>query len=222
MPRKIRYIIPQIPHHVIQRGNNKQDVFHDKEDRSVFLSKLRIHSVKQKVYIGAYCLMTNHFHLLLYPDSSEGLITFMKYLSQLHTQYINKKYNRTGKLWENRYKLSMIDPGYEWVFARYIERNPLRARLVSKPEEYRYSSANFNLDGISNENVNRDIVGKRRDEYRKFFYEGEANRTKHIEDIRSIIGQEKALGCVEFINKLENKFKRSFKVRKQGRPFKNK
>lgn len=148
MPRNIRYIIPNIPHHVFQRGNNKQNVFKNNDDRNVFLSILRTHSKKHNIFVSAYCLMSNHFHLLLYPNSSEGLVTFMKYLSQLYTQYINKKYNRTGKLWENRYKLSIIDPDFEWIFARYIERNPLRARIIDRPENYKYSSARFNLNNV--------------------------------------------------------------------------
>lgn len=120
MPRKTRYIIPQIPHHTLQRGNNRQRVFYDVEDRRRFLSSLTTLSKKENVLLGAYCLMTNHVHLLLYPQTSAGLIKLMKSLSQLHTQHINHKYKRTGKLWENRYKLNIIDPDYEWIVARYI------------------------------------------------------------------------------------------------------
>jgi len=78
MPRKIRYIIPQVPHHALQRGNNRQPVFHDAEDREIFLSSLIKNSKKENVLVGSYCLMTNHIHLLLYPQTPQGLEGMLK------------------------------------------------------------------------------------------------------------------------------------------------
>src|SRR3989338_10855138 len=131
MPRKIRYILPELAHHAIQRGNNRQNVFLDMDDRQSFLQSLGKYGRENNVYIGAYCLMTNHVHLLLYPETEEGLIVFMKLVSQMHSQRMNRKYRRSGKLWENRYKLHIVDPDYEWYVARYIELNPVRARMVT-------------------------------------------------------------------------------------------
>lgn len=222
MPRKIRSIIPNIPHHVIQRGNNKQNVFFDDADKNIFLTNLRIYSKKQKVLVGAYCLMTNHFHLLLYPDSSDGFIRLMKYISQLYTQYFNKKYNRTGKLWENRYKLTVVDPESEWILVRYIERNPVRAGITKFPEKYEYPSARFNLYGDKNEIVTKDIISEEREGYQEFMSDQEADTIQHLEKIKVAIQQEKAIGNVKFIKELEERFKTSFVVRKRGRPLKGK
>ena len=218
MPRQIRYIIPNCPHHAIQRGNNRQPVFFDKEDRDIFLNNLKKHSVEEKALVGSYCLMSNHIHLLLYPDREEGLIRLMKFLSQLHTQHINRKFGRTGKLWENRYKLHVVDPEYEWAIARYIEGNPVRAGIVKNPEQYEYSSANAHLKGKSNKYINIDIIKNRRDEYIEYFHEKDAYAQEHINRIKAIIQQEKPLGSDNFIKQVETQFKVLFKIRNRGRP----
>ncbi len=140
MPRRVRYIYPGLPHHAIQRGNNRQKVFRDEEDRRYYLGKLNKFMKEGDVEVGAYCLMPNHVHLLIYPKSREGLIKFMKQIHQMYSQYFNWKYQHTGKLWENRYKLHIAEPEAEWVLARYIEKNPIRAGMVHKAEEYCYLS----------------------------------------------------------------------------------
>lgn len=113
--------------------------------------------------------MTNYIHLLLYPEEEKGLIKVMKKTAQYYTQYINRKYKRTGKLWENRYKLHIVDPESEWVMARYIENKPLRAKMVQSAESYEYSSARANLLGERNYLITKDIIKKNREEYRDFF-----------------------------------------------------
>ena len=216
MPRKIRCIIPKIPHHVVQRGNNHQEIFFDKKDREYFCENLKKYSNTQKVYIGAYCLMTNHLHLLLYPDREEGLINFMKFISQIYSQYINRKYKRSGKFWENRYKLHLVDPAYEWVVARYIELNPVRASIVRHPAGYQYSSARKNLKKIGDGIVSIDIIKGKQNDYQEFIGEKiEAEETKQIQEA---LQQNKAVGGKKFIERVEERFSRVFKIRKRGRP----
>lgn len=214
----MRFIIPNLPHHAIQRGNNRQHVFFDREDRLYFLNNLKKISKEENILIGAYCLMANHFHLLLYPDSRKGLIAFMKQLNQLYAQKLNRKYKRTGKLWENRYKLHLVDPDYEWVVSRYIDRNPLQAKVVNDPLKYVYSSAKAHLLGIKDELLTKDVVDSRYSEYRAFFGEPDASSSVHIASVREIIQQNKILGKPSFIEELERKFKACFHVRKRGRP----
>ena len=218
MARAKRYIIPGLPHHAIQRGNNRQNIFFDKADRLYFLSKLEEISQEEKVPIGAYALMTNHIHMLLYPEKADGLIKFMKGAAQNYTQYINRKRKRSGKLWENRYKLHIVDPECEWVIARYIESNPVRARMVKKAEDYKYSSARTNLLGESSSIVTKDIIQLRKKAYQDFFYESEAMDKEHIKRIAEIVQQEKALGTGKFIDWLEKKMDVCMKVRGRGRP----
>ena len=222
MSRSIRYIIPKLPHHAIQRGNNRQDIFFNQADRAYFLFKLKEIAEKEKVLIGSYCLMTNHIHLLLYPEEEKGLVRLMKETAQHYTQHINRKYKRTGKFWENRYKLHIVDPESEWVIARYIESNSLRAKMVKIAEDYKYSSARANLLGEQNDLITKDIIGKDRKEYKDFFYEQGANDSKHIGKISITAEQQKPLGSIKFINWIEARFGTYLKVRGRGRPPKNK
>jgi len=222
MPRKIRCIIPHLPHHTLQRGNNRQDVFPEPEDKEYFLKQLKKYAQENRVAIGAYCLMTNHFHLLIYPETEEGLVKLMKNISQIYAQYFNRKYKRTGKIWGNRYKLNIVEPESEWVIARYIEKNPVRAGVIAKAEEYPYSSAEANLKGRSNRILTRDIIKGSRKEYIRFFNEAEADDDEQLRLIRTVIRQQKGLGGKIFIEDLKKRFRVNFEVRKRGRPVKNK
>ena len=136
MPRIARAVATGFPHHIIQRGNNKEKVFFDKKDRKQYLELLKKYSEKWNARIFAYCLMTNHVHLMIKPTKNESLYKMMQGVALCYTQFINRKYNRTGRLWESRYHSCVIDKDtYLWAVARYIETNPVRARIVGKPNE---------------------------------------------------------------------------------------
>lgn len=218
MPRKIRCIIPNLPHHALQRGNNRQNIFLDSIDKYFFLKQLKKYGHENKVSIGAYCIMTNHFHLLIYPEQEEGVIKLMKSISQIYAQYFNRKYKRSGKIWENRYKLNIVEPECQWVLARYIENNPIRAGVVLKAETYLYSSAAANLKGQADEILTRNIINDKREEYIKFFKESEADNDKPLNLLRTVIQQQKAFGGKEFIKKLKEKFQVNFEIKPRGRP----
>ena len=157
--------------------------------------------------------MSNHFHLLVYPLSREGLVNLMKF-----TQYINKKYKRTGKLWENRYKLHIVDPNYEWIVARYIEQNPVRAGMVNRAEDYEYSSARAHLNDVENNILTMNILKDSINEYRKYFKDNISQDTEFNKKIEEIFKQKKVFGGNDFIQQIEEKFKVSFVTRKRGRP----
>jgi putative transposase len=121
MPRIGRAVAPGYPHHVIQRGNNRENVFFEKEDRTKYLSLLNKYAFKWNAPIMAYCLMSNHIHLLTKPLSEESLFKMMQGLTLCYTQYINRMYGRTGRLWESRYHSCIVDyDKYLWAVARYI------------------------------------------------------------------------------------------------------
>jgi putative transposase len=218
MPRKPRFIFPGLPHHALQRGNNKTNIFHNHADNKYFLDNLRMSSGEHKVAIGAYCLMTNHFHLLLYPESIDGFIQFMKNISQVYSQYYNRKYKHTGKLWENRYKLNIVDPEFEWVISRYIEQNPVRAGMVKVAEQYLYSSAHMHVGSKTDDIVTKDIIKGKIDKYRSFFYENTIEDQKLLAQLRTVTQQEKVFGDTDFIRKLEELTNVCFRVRERGRP----
>ena len=148
MPRIARVVAAGYPHHVVQRGNNRVQVFSCKEDRNKYLSLLIKYSIKWDCKILAYCLMSNHVHLLIRPWENISLAKMMQGISLCYTQYFNRSYKRTGRLWESRYHSSTVeDYNYLWAVARYIEQNPVRAGIVHNVSEYSYSSAIAHING---------------------------------------------------------------------------
>jgi putative transposase len=163
MPRISRAVAVGFPHHVIQRGNNRDKVFFEKQDRQKYLELLKKYSDQWECPILAYCLMSNHVHLLVRPKGEESLYKMMQGLMLCYTQHIDRKYEKTGRLWESRYHSCIVDrEHYLWAVARYIEQNPKRANIVKKEEEYPYSSARAHIEGKRDDIVEDVIEAVRR------------------------------------------------------------
>ena len=142
MPRQARLVIPHFPHHVIQRGHNRQVVFAGDDDYLFYLDTLQEWKTRLGCRIYAYCLMTNHVHLVIDPgEDPDNLGRLMKRVAGRQTRYVNRMEQRSGSLWEGRYKSSLIqDDAYLLACCRYVELNPLRAGIVDDPANYRWSS----------------------------------------------------------------------------------
>jgi putative transposase len=151
MPRMRRVVLPGYPHHVVQRGHNRQVVFAGEADYRRYLGHLQELSATFEVRVHAYCLMTNHVHLLLTPgDADSALARLMKALAGRTTRYRNKLEGRTATLWESRYRSSPVQSDrYLLACVRYIELNPVRAGMVAEAAAYRWSSyrQRIGLDG---------------------------------------------------------------------------
>jgi putative transposase len=148
MVRLPRLNLPGIPQHVVQRGNNKQVSFFNDKDYVVYLDKLKLYSEKYGVAVHSYVLMTNHVHLLVTPETEQGVSQMMQALGRYYVRYINQTYGRTGTLWEGRYKSTLVDSdNYFLTVSRYIELNPVRAGMVAHPAEYPWSSYQCNALG---------------------------------------------------------------------------
>jgi putative transposase len=141
MPRSPRLVLPGFPHHLTQRGNRKQDVFFDKEDREFFLALLSRYSSLHKVEIWSYCLMANHYHLIGQPHTRSGLSCCLHDLDGCYAGYFNRKYALTGHLWQDRFFGCVLDNTHLWNAVRYVERNCVEAGMVKRAEDYRWSSA---------------------------------------------------------------------------------
>jgi putative transposase len=151
MARQPRLIVPDIALHIVQRGVDRQDCFRHETDRVVYLTLLRDLLGATQCSLHAYCLMTNHVHLLLTPADPQGPSTLMCKLGQSYVPYFNRRYGRTGTLWEGRFKSCLVDSArYVLGCYRYIERNPVRAGMVAAPAAYRWSSHLGNLGHIGN------------------------------------------------------------------------
>ena len=141
MPRLARTVCARVPHHVTQRGNRREEVFFTDEDRLAYLAWLKDYAEKYEVEILTYCLMTNHIHLIAVPAGGDGLEKMLKPLHMRYAQRINRVRHWKGHVWQGRFFSSALDGDYLWAAVRYVERNPVRARMVQKAENYRWSSA---------------------------------------------------------------------------------
>ena len=136
MPRVARTVFAGLPHHVTQRGNRREDVFFTDDDRRTCLAWLKAYCDEHAVAILAYCLMTNHVHLIAVPDSEDGLHRALKPLHTRYAQRINRSRGWHGHVWQGRFFSSPLDEPYLWAALRYVERNPVRARMVRRAETY--------------------------------------------------------------------------------------
>lgn len=145
MARQPRPILPGVALHVVQRGNDRADCFRRDGDYMLYLTHLRELAGELGCAVHAYCLMTNHVHLLLTPPATGACAALMRNLGQRYVQRFNRAYERTGTLWEGRFRSFLVESaGYVLACYRYIEQNPLRAGMVSTPSAYPWSSYQAN------------------------------------------------------------------------------
>lgn len=142
MSWKLRVVLPDVCHHIVQRGNNKQEVFHCEADYMQYRGLLRTFAKKHKCRIGAYCLMPNHVHLIIRPPDKESLARMMKCLNVCYQRHLKQTIDFSGHVWEGRYYSSPVEEGdHLWTVLAYIDTNPFRARMVADPCDYKHSSA---------------------------------------------------------------------------------
>lgn len=151
MPRQARIIEKDVCFHIISRGNQKRDVFCGDLDCKCFLSILKKYKWHYSFKLYAYCIMPNHFHLLLEIEPVEDLSELMKRVNQTYSIYFNSKYSTCGHVWQGRYK-SMIIARDDYLIdcIRYIEFNPIRAGMIARPEDYKWSSYKDRISGVHN------------------------------------------------------------------------
>ena len=141
MARLSRLTVTDYPHHVILRGNNRQDIFKTPTDFERMHELLLIHSQEQQVEVHSYVFMSNHLHLLLTPRVDQALPKMMQAVGRSYVRYFNQKHGRTGTLWEGRYRATLIQAErYLLACMVYIDLNPVRAHMVEQPLDYRWSS----------------------------------------------------------------------------------
>jgi len=214
-----------VPVHLIQRGNNRSSCFGAPEDYSAYMDWLKEYSKKYEVDIHAWVLMTNHVHILCTPQQEGAISRMMQSLGRRYVQYFNYQYRRSGTLWEGRYKSCLVQTDkYLIEVYRYIELNPVRAKMVKDPSEYLWSSYRINALGeISNLCIQHPEylrLGKTKDEcmknYRSLFSHHVEGGV--LEEIRSGINKGTAVGHDRFKDEIEKLTGRRLKPQKVGRP----
>ncbi len=141
MTRSSRVTVPCCPHHVVQRGNRKLNVFKDDSDRLVYLRLMRDACRVHHVDVWGYSLMDNHVHLVQVPEQEDSISRAIQDAHGKFARYVNAKYDLVGHAWHGRFKSAPMDEWHCWNAIRYVERNPVRAGLVKRAEEYLWSSA---------------------------------------------------------------------------------
>jgi len=227
MPRKPRMYLPDIPCHVIQRGNNREASFFSDQDYQFYLECLFDASQRYEVLVHAYVLMTNHVHMLMTPARKESISLTLQSIGRRYVQYINKEYRRTGTLWESRHKSSLVDEdNYLLKCMRYIELNPVRANMVVHPGDYRWSSFQCNGNNCFNKIItNHEIfnsLGSSAEVCSKFYralFEKELDQGD-INLIRNAALFSMPTGNSRFKEQIEKAMCRKLGHAKRGRPFK--
>ena len=147
MPRIARVVVPGEPHHITQRGNRRLPTFFQDDDYRHYLHLMREWCGKCGVAIWAYCLMTNHVHLIAVPEDADGLRRAMGEAHRRYTLHVNQRQGWTGHLWQGRFASFPMDESHLLAAARYVERNPVAAGMAAMPGDYPWSSARAHLDG---------------------------------------------------------------------------
>jgi putative transposase len=225
MPRKPRFYLPGIPAHVVQRGNCRRAVFFDDSDYLAYLRWLTDAVAEHDCAVHAYALMTNHVHLLITPSHPHAISRSLQYVGRHYVPYINRKYGKSGTLWEGRHKGCVIDSErYLFTCMRYIELNPVRARMAALPVDYRWSSYAANAEG----RLDRLIVPHKRYldlgrtsedrqvEYRELFRA--ALEPNQLHEIRATIQTGTPLGNDRFRKQIEHTVGCKVGQPRRGRP----
>ena len=223
MARLPRIVIPNQPLHIIHRGNNRQDIFESEEDMSRIKDDIATSLSKSKCRLHAYVIMTNHLHLLITPKDKEQLSRFMQSMANRYVRYFNAKHQRTGTLWEGRYKSCLIDSDhYLFTLFQYIEMNPVKAGMVKDLADYPWSSYQHNALGqtdslISEHSMYKELgasIEQRCDAYRKMF---ESQITTQQEaQITTVTLRGEVLGDDGFHRKISKKLSRPTKLTSHG------
>jgi len=225
MPRPPRFFLPGYPLHVVQRGHNKSQVFFGAEDAKAYLEWLAEGAVRYGVLVHAYVLMTNHVHLLVTPETASSLPMTMRHVNWRFSNRANEARERTGSLWEGRYRASVVDAEpYFFACSRYIELNPVRAGLAAVPGAYRWSSYRANAEGKADpvltphalyESLGSD-PGTRTAAYRSLFADTFPDDT--LGAIRTALNGGWALGSPGFVTLISRHAGRPMAARTRGRP----
>ena len=223
MPRKARILVPNYPHHIVQRGHNRNAVFLADEDYRFYLENIKEWKTNLGLKLYAWCLMTNHIHLIVEPGEDAGSISeLMKRVAGRQAAYVNKQEKRTGSLWEGRFKASPIQrDSYLLACCRYVEMNPVRANMVSGPRLYKWSSYCERVRLICPDMLDYDLsylglaedIDTRIERYKAYMKQGATD--KELRLFRSAWSRNQLTGNDRFVDEIEQRV--GYRVEHRGR-----
>jgi len=216
MPKIARVVIPGCPHHVVQRGNRRLKVFFSDADKEIYLELIRRHAQKCGLSIWAYCLMDNHVHMVMVPKEGDSLARGLGEAHRKYTSLINIRENWKGYLWQGRFISYPMDGGHLFAAVRYIERNPVRARIVSRAEQYKWSSAPAHVLDAQDKLLSACPLTEEIKDWASYLGQKDEDS-----EVRKLVAHERTgrpLGDKAFVKKLEELTGRALAPKKRGRP----
>jgi putative transposase len=221
MVREARIVVPGVPHHVTQRGNNRQDVFFVDDDRRMYFSYLKQSAQAHGLAVTAYALMTNHVHLIAIPEKEESLSNALGRAHMMYAQSVQRTHGGSGHFWQSRFFSCPLDEAHAHNAAAYAELNPVRAGLVSYPWDYPWSSAaahchkGYDPSGLLA--LDEWLEAMPESQWRATL-ETIASADSVVEKIRKHTRTGRPLGNEAFLDEVENRLGRSVRPAKGGRP----
>lgn len=216
MPRTARIVIPGVPHHITQRGNNRQRVFFVDDDRRAYLAILAEESAAYGLTLLGYCLMPNHIHLIATPKTAPALARAVGRTHWRYAQYVNRRHQRSGHLWQNRFFSCPLGPIHLFKAMAYVERNPVRAALASPAWEYAWSSARAHIGLPADDAPPLAPFSPPPADWKALLRRTDDPATLSLLRTRTTTGR--PLGGDAFISKLETAVGRRLRPLKIGRP----
>ena len=215
MTRLARIAVSNIPYHITQRGNRRQPVFFGEDDYRTYLHFLREQSLRWGLQVWAYCLMTNHVHLIVVPNSEQSLARGIGETHRRYTRAINFREGWRGYLWQGRFASVPLDEPYLMAAMRYVEHNPVAAKLVVHAEEYPWSSAHAHVTGQQDPVLSPHPLVETIRDWRWFLRTAEDEATRHRLEQQLRTGRPQ--GAEGFLNRLEQGLGRPVRKQRPGR-----
>ena len=216
MARLARIVAPGLPHHVTQRGNRGLETFFSEADYQAYLGLLAESCAQAETEVWAYCLMPNHVHLILVPSHPDGLRAALGEAHRRYTRRINQRQDWRGHLWQERYHSFPLDEPHLAAAVRYVERNPVRAGLARRPEDWAWSSARAHLDGRDDALVRVAPLLERFPDWRDYL--SDDVDAAALKTLRQHGRSGRPLGSERFVAKLETELGRHIGAGRRGRP----
>jgi len=217
MARLSRVVIPGIPHHVTQRGNGRQRTFFEEGDYALYLDLLAAASARARVEVWAYCLMPNHVHIVLTPEDRDGLRRTFGELHRRYTGYVNARRRTTGHLWQGRFGSVAMDEAHFVTALRYVALNPVRARLVKRAQDWRWSSTRAFLAGVDDHVVKVAPALDRVGDFAAFLSEDFDEAAGYVA-LRSAESVGRPIGSPEWLADMETRTGRTLAPKRRGPP----
>ncbi len=216
MARLARLVIPGLPHHVTQRGNRRAQVFFEDGDYQLYRDLLAEAARKAGCQIWCYCLMPNHVHIIITPGDEDGLRRTFADAHRRYTGYINARMRVTGHLWQGRFGSVVMDEEHLYHAVRYVSLNPVRAGLVKRPQDWKWSSVGAHMAGRDDELVNVDAILQRYGNFHEYLGTNPETDDEAFKRLRQCETTGRPLGSSDWVKQLEQQSGRILRPQKRG------